>query len=118
VEALTGLAFLAAPGATSALLFGAGPDGVAAMIGRLAGVALLAVATSCWGASGDRGGAARAGALAAITLYNAGAAGLLLLFAATGQAHGVVAWGAGIFHAAMTAAFAATLRGARGLEEG
>ncbi len=110
VEGLAGLALVLAPAATLALLLGAVPDSVGLMIGRIAGVALLALGVSCWGARTDAGGPARAGTLAAITTYNAGAGLLLLLFAATGNAHGLVVWGAGLLHLALAAGFAVSLR--------
>ena len=110
-ETLTGLAFLLAPNATSGLLFGAHPDHVGLMIGRLAGVALVAIGISCWGAGRDPGGTAQAATFRGATLYNAGAGVLLLLFAVTGQASGFVIWVAGVFHLIM-AGFAAARRGA------
>jgi hypothetical protein len=109
VECVAGLAFIIAPGATAALLLGAKPDRVGLMVGRVAGVALSALAISCWGARTDSGGAARAGTLVAITAYNAGAGLLLLLFAATGRAHGLVVWGAGLLHLVLAAGFVGSL---------
>jgi hypothetical protein len=114
VECLAGLALLLVPGTTIDLVLGAGPDRVGLMIGRVAGVALLALGIACWGARTDSGGPARAGTLRAITLYNLGAGLLLVLFAATGQASGLVVWGAGLFHLGLGAAFAASPRCAGG----
>jgi hypothetical protein len=110
IETLTGLALVLAPGVTIALLFGAAADNVGLMIGRVAGVALLALGIACWGAGRDAGGAARAGTLGAITLYNVGAGVLLILFAVTGQAYGFVVWGVGLLHLAVAAGLAASLR--------
>jgi len=108
VEGLAGLAFILAPGRSSALLLGrpAGPE--TSMIGRVTGVALAALGVSCWGAIADNGGAARSGTLRAITLYNAGAGLCLVLFGATGKARGPVVWGAGVLHLGLAGAFAAS----------
>ena len=110
VEWLAGLGLVLAPGAVVALLLGVAPDLGGLMIGRVAGVALLALGVACWGARADLGGAAWAGTLAAITVYNAGAGLLLLLFAVTGKASGVGVWGAGVLHLVLATGFAATLQ--------
>jgi hypothetical protein len=86
------------------------PDRVGLMIGRVAGVALLALGISCWSVRTDSGGAAVAGTRAGITFYNAGAGVLLVLYAVTGQASGFVVWGVGAFHLALAAGLAASLR--------
>jgi hypothetical protein len=105
LEGFAGLAFILAPGPTAGLLVGVEPDSVALMIGRVAGVALFSLGIACWGASTDVGGAARTGTQNAITLYNAGAGLLLVAFAATGEAGGLVVWIGGILHLALAAAF-------------
>ena len=109
-ESLVGLAFLFAPGVTTALLLGAEPDSVGLMIARVAGVALLSLGITCWGGRADAGGAARMGTLRAITLYNAGAGLLLLIFAVMGKVGGPVVWTVGVLHVAFAAAFAASQR--------
>jgi hypothetical protein len=50
------------------------------------------------------------GTLRAITLYNAGAGLLLVVFAATGEAGGPVVWTVGVLHLGFAAAFAACSR--------
>jgi hypothetical protein len=105
VEGLTGVTLIRDPGTAVARLLGAHPDRTGQMLGRVTGVALLALGTACWGARSDAGGGARWGTLGAITLYNAGAGLLLLRFAATGQARGVAVWGAGLLHAGLAAGF-------------
>ena len=110
IETLAGLGLILMPDATMQLLFGGRPDGVGMMMGRVAGVALLALGVACWGARGDSGGEARAVTVRAITLYNAGAGALLVLFAITGQAAGLGAWSAGLFHLALAAGFLASQR--------
>jgi hypothetical protein len=109
VECLAGLAIALAPGATAAALFGKKPDGVGLMICRVAGVALPSLGIACWGARTDAGGDARSGTLRAITFYNFGAGLLLLVFAATGKAGGMVIWGAAVLHLGLTLGFTASL---------
>ena len=50
------------------------------------------------------------GTLRAITLYNAGAGLLLVLFAATGKAGGPVVWAVGVLHLGFAAAFGLSRR--------
>ncbi len=107
-ECLAGVGLVVAPHAGVTLLLGAEPGVTGSMVGRIVGVALLALGIACWGARGDPGGAARTGILRAITAYNAGAGLLLIAFVATGKAHGVVVWIAGMLHLALAAAFAAS----------
>jgi hypothetical protein len=108
-ECLAGLALTVTPDAGVTLLLGAEPGAVGLMVGRIAGVALLALGIACWGARADSGGAAQTGTLRAITTYNAGAGLLLIAFVATGRAHGVAVWIAGMLHLALAAGFAASL---------
>jgi len=83
-----------------ALLLGAEAGVQGEMIGRVAGVALVAIGVACAGAAADAGGPAQTGTIAAITIYNAGAGALLLLYAATGNAIGAVVWAVGVLHVA------------------
>ena len=108
-EAPVGLALLVAPGVALMLLLGVEPDSVGQMIGRVTGVALVALAISCWGARTDPGGPARSSTLLAITLYSAGAALLLIGFAVAGLAHGLVLWGAVAIHLALATGFTFSL---------
>jgi hypothetical protein len=109
-ETLVGLALILLPDVTIRLLLGGRTDDVGLMIGRVTGVGMLALGVACWGARADSSGAAQAGTLGAITLYNAGAGVLLVLFAATGQASGLVVWSVGLFHVALAAGFLASQR--------
>ena len=108
-ESLAGVALVVAPHAGVTLLLGADPGAVGSMVGRIVGVALLALGIACWGARADPGGAARTGTLRAITAYNAGAGLLLIAFGATGKAYGVVVWIAGVLHLALAVGLAASL---------
>ncbi len=49
-ESLTGLALILAPGTTARFLFGAKPNVAGVMLGRVGGVALMAIGITCWGA--------------------------------------------------------------------
>jgi hypothetical protein len=109
-ETLAGLALILVPDFTIRLLLGGRPDDVGLMVGRVLGVGMLALGVACWGARADSGGAARAGTVGAITLYNAGVGLLLVLFAVTGQASGLVVWIVGLFHLALAAGFLASQR--------
>jgi hypothetical protein len=104
-ETLAGLALVLMPDVTIRLLLGGQTDGVGLMIGRVTGVLMLALGVACWGARADLGGAARAGTIRAITLYNAGAGILLVLFAVTGEASGLVVWCVGLLHLALAVGF-------------
>jgi hypothetical protein len=114
LECLTGVAALVIPGIVIALLLGVQPSSAALMTGRLLGVALLSLGIACGYAATDKGGSARTGTLRAITLYNAGVGSLLVVFAATGMASGLMPWIAGILHLVLALAFAASLRQSAG----
>ena len=107
-ECLAGLALMVTPDAGVRLLLGVEPGAVGSMVGRIAGVALLALGIACWGARSDSGGGAHTGTLRAITTYNSGAGLLLLAFVATGKSTGVAVWIAGILHLALAAGFVAS----------
>jgi hypothetical protein len=51
IEALTGIALIAAPNLLGKLLLGVGLDSSGIAVGRLAGVALLCLAIACWTAT-------------------------------------------------------------------
>lgn len=106
VESLTGLALILAPEATVVLLLGVEPNVPGVMLGRVCGVALMALGIACWSARADSESAARAGTLKAITFYNAGAGLLLVLFAVIGKTGGIVLWSAAVLHLALATAFA------------
>jgi hypothetical protein len=112
IEAGTGLALLTAPAIVVQLLLGAEVSGAAIPLGRLVGVALLALALACWRARSDVSAAAR-GLVAAMLLYNIGAVvvlgtGGLQLPTAT-----ILLWLAVALHAGMAAWCVAILRRSR-----
>ncbi len=109
-ESLTGLALILAPEATARFILGAEPNVAGVKLGRVGGVALMAIGIACWGARNDAGSAARSSTLKAITFYNTGVGLLLILFAAIAKTGGIVLWSAGVLHLALAAAFAISFR--------
>jgi hypothetical protein len=103
VEGVTGMALVALPSSLATLLLGASLDAPAALtLARVAGVALVALALTCWlTRQGGPSHAAR-GLVAALALYHTGVA-IVLAYAGIGLARsGVVLWPTVLFHAAMT----------------
>jgi hypothetical protein len=102
IEAATGLGLVALPSVVVRLLFGSPLDSSAAtMLGRVAGVALLALAVACWLARDDTHSRAARGLVAAMFLYNVAVAALLA-FAGVGLGlRGIALWPTVILHAAM-----------------
>jgi hypothetical protein len=106
LECLAGAALVLLPGVTIGLLLGVEPHNDGLMIARVGGVALFALGIACWWARADAGGAALNGTLNAIGLYNTGAGILLVVYAATGNAGGLITLLAGVLHLGLAAAFA------------
>ncbi len=114
IEVGAGLALMCCPSAAVALLLGS-PLGasVAVTLGRVVGAALLALGVACWLARHDGRSRAGTGLVAAMLLYNGGAA--------TGFAHagiglrlyGVALWPAVVLHAALAGWCIACLQGKR-----
>jgi hypothetical protein len=111
IEVPTGLGLMAVPAVVVRLLLGSPLDTSAAlMLGRVAGVALLALAVACWLARDDTEGRAAKGLVAAMLLYNV-ATVAILAFAGIGlRLHGVALWPAVVLHAAMAVWCIACLR--------
>ena len=92
-EAVTGLALLIAPSLVGQLLLGEQLTGVAILVGRVAGIALIALGIACWP------GPPLLGMLtysALVTLY-------LAYLGLAGNLAGVLLWPAVILHAILTA---------------
>jgi hypothetical protein len=101
IEAATGLGLIAVPAIVVRLLLGAEISGASIPLGRVAGVALLALGVACWLASYDEQSCAARGLVSAMVLYNIGAA-LILALADIGLGFvGIALWPAVILHAAM-----------------
>ena len=110
IEAPTGLALMVVPSVVVRLLLGAEISGASIPLGRVAGVALLALGVACWLAQHDEQSRAASGLVAAMLLYNVAVAAVLA-FAGIGlKLHGVVVWSAVIVHAAMAVWCVACLR--------
>jgi hypothetical protein len=111
IEAATGLGLIAVPSIIVRLLLGS-PLGTsaAAMLGRVAGAALLALGVACWLARDDIQSRATRGLVAAMLIYNL-VATAVLAFAGIGLGlYGVALWPAVVLHAAMAVWCVACLR--------
>jgi len=110
IEAATGLGLIAVPALVVRLLLGAEISGASIPLGRVAGVALLALGVACWFASYDVKNRAARGLISAMVLYNLGV--LFILGAAGLQSRpvGIFLWPAVILHAAMSVWCVASLR--------
>ena len=106
----TGLVLLAVPVFFVRLLLGAEISGAGIPLGRVAGVALLALGVACWFASGDTKNRAARGLVAAMLLYNPGVAGILAAAGIQSQTPGIALWPAVMLHAAMAVWCVACLR--------
>ena len=100
VEAAAGLGLLALPDVVVSLLLGAEISGAAIPLGRVAGVALLALGVASWLAHGQAAGARTTAS--AMLLYNCGVAAVLAMAGLSGMT-GVLLWPAVVLHAAMAA---------------
>ena len=110
IEAATGLGLVAVPALIVRLLLGGEISGASIPLGRITGVALLALGVACWVASYDVRNRAARGLVSAMSLYNLGVA--LILGAAGLQSRpvGIALWPAVILHAVMGTWCVASLR--------
>ena len=102
IEVATGLGLMVVPSVVVRLLLGSPLDtSAAAILGRVAGAALLALGVACWIARDDTQSCAARGLVAAMLVYNV-ATVAVLAFARIGlRLHGVALWPAVVLHAAM-----------------
>lgn len=99
VEAVTGLLLIVVPHLLAKLLLGAEVTGVAVVIGRVAGIALLSLGVGCWfGRQEATGG----WALAAMLLYNVLVTLYLAWVGLGAEFVSVLLWPAVVVHAALT----------------
>ena len=111
IEVPTGLGLMAVPAVVVQLLLGSPLDtSAAAMLGRVAGVALLALGVACWLARDDTQSCSARGLVAAMLLYNFAVAALLAFGGFGLGLHGVALWPAMVIHAVMAVWCAACLR--------
>ena len=101
IEVGAGLALLAAPTVVVQLLLGADIAGAAVPLGRLAGVALLALGVACWLARGDAEGRAARALVVGMIVYNFGAVGVLGTAGSRLHTAGIALWLAVMLHAVM-----------------
>ncbi len=103
IELGAGVALLSCPSATAMLLVGAPLEASATLtVVRVAGAALLALGVACWLARGNAHSRAARGLVAAMVLYNLGAAVILGAAGIQSQPVGIALWPAVVLHAAMT----------------
>jgi hypothetical protein len=98
IEVATGIALIVAPDTVGWLLLGEGLSGAGLAVGRVAGVALLALGVGSWIGRHSEG---RSAALAAMLTYNALAALYLAYLAINGELVGLLLWPAVTIHAAL-----------------
>ncbi|MGH7178903.1 MAG: hypothetical protein ACREJC_16120 [Tepidisphaeraceae bacterium] len=96
-EAATGLALVAVPDTVVRLLLGTAVTGAGIPLGRLAGIALLALGLACWPGKSE----ARP-ALRAMLTYNSLATLYLLFLGLRGEWVGWLLWPAVVLHAGLT----------------
>ncbi len=99
IEAGAGLGLAALPDAVVKLLLGADISGAAIPLGRVAGVALLALGLACWLARGQAASAPTTAS--AMLLYNCGVALVLAMSGVVSGMTGILLWPAIALHAAM-----------------
>jgi hypothetical protein len=101
IEAGTGLGLVAVPAVVVRLLLGGDLLGAGIPLGRVAGVALLALGVACWLASFDTQSCAARGIVSAMALYNLGVAFILGVAGVQSQPVGIALWPAVILHTVM-----------------
>ena len=103
IEAGAGVALLCLPSAAVALLLGAPLETSAGLtVARVGGAALLTLGAALWLARGDTQSRAARGLVAAMVLYNLGAAIILGAAGVRSQPVGIALWPAVVLHAGMT----------------
>ena len=110
IEVATGLGLIVMPAAVVRLLLGAEISGASIPLGRVAGVALLALGVACWLAQHDAQSCAARGLVSAMVLYNLGAVVILGAAGLQSQSVGIALWPAVVLHAAMAVWCIACLR--------
>jgi hypothetical protein len=101
IEAATGLALLVVPAIVVKLLLGAEISGAGIPLGRVAGIALLALGVACWLARSDTQSCAARGLLKAMLTYNLGVAIVLMVAGIQSHPAGIALWPAVMLHAVM-----------------
>ena len=91
-EMATGAALLLAPALVGHLLFGAELSGLAVIVARVTGIALVALGIACWPGT----------PMFAMLVYSAAITVLLAYVGLAGSAKGVLLWPVVVLHAVMT----------------
>lgn len=103
VEAATGLALVIVPATVVALLVGDGVNSAGGMVvARVAGIAMISIATACWAMRNESGDASH-GLLPALLVYNVAVALLLIHAAVASDLHAIGLWPAVGAHLALAA---------------
>jgi hypothetical protein len=104
LEAAAGLALAASPSLVISLLIGSPLDASSgAVVGRLAGVALLTLGLVCWRARNEQQNGVSAGPIAAMLFYNVAVA-IILAYARLGLGlSGIGLWPTVALHAVLAA---------------
>jgi hypothetical protein len=110
IEAATGLGLILVPAMVVRLLLGAEISGASIPLGRVAGVALLALGVACWFASYEVQNRTARGLACAMMLYNVGVIFILGAAGLQSRPVGIALWPAVILHAAMSVWCVAGLR--------
>ena len=97
-EAATGLAVLVEPALVARLLLGAEVAGIGLVISRVAGTALVAIATMCWLARHESYGVALRGLLAGVLVYDVAVAAVLAHAGLGLSSSGILLWSAVVAH--------------------
>lgn len=102
-EAATGLALLLVPSLVGQLLLGAELTGIAVILARVCGIALVSLAIACWPGT----------PLLAMLGYGAASALYLAYLGLTGGASGILLWPAVALHLILTVLLALASKGER-----
>jgi len=100
IEAVTGLALMIDPSLVTRLLLGNGLSEAGVAVGRVAGIALIALGLACWPSSNVASGVAAA--CRAMFTYNLLVSAYLGLLGTGGQSVGVLLWPAVAIHGLLT----------------
>ena len=98
-EIATGLALLIVPSLVGQLLLGAELTGIAAVVARVFGIAVIALGIACWPGT----------PLTGMLTYGAGVTLYLAYLGFTGESTGMLLWPAVVLHAILTALLARSL---------
>lgn len=100
LEAATGVALLIVPSLVGQLLLGTEPTGIAVVVARVAGIALIALAVACWPGP----------PLAGMLTYSAAVTAYLGYLGFSAASSGILLWPAFVLHLILTALLAISAR--------